>query len=786
VGALAATFLGVGIAYRFRGSRKERPAPVTAGLPSNVDQQVSGYTFTRSDEGRQIFTLHAARTVALKQGGTTDLQDVVVQVFGRRGDRHDVLRTQRAEYNKKTGDFSSPGTTEIELNTPPDLLPGSALRGPQPVYLETSGVYYRQKGSLMVSDEPVRFRAGAVSGSATGMNYATKDGWLELKREVRLDFRPVPSQPVSRLAATHMRYDKETGRVTLSGPLELERGASRIVAGSGLVVLDSRNRLTQTVLESTVQASIRNGDGQGASSLVAQTARARGDFDLVSGGLRTVAVEGGIKAESQRGDAAGKAKSVAVLEAQSAEVSFGGTRAEPQKGSASGNVRLTMLPQPPDVAAGDLSKPPAKVTQASLLGAARETKILTASQIDFSFRPGGRSLAEANTIGQGKLVLLPEDRRQGRREITAGQFVMGFDVRDRPERLSGDSGTRLVWQPPAASPSGIGRRESSSERLRATFDFSTGAVQTLEQVGDFSFSDADRRASAERADYSPQGQVLTLTGHPQVWDSVTRIKAERFLLHQDSGAAEGIGKVQATHFEGSDVASRAIEGPPSLATRSVVASSTTNVLADRALAERQDQLVQYEGHVRAWHGADVIESSSLTYYAKQRRLSSGSSVLTSHLGPASQVAGGSATAGASRQKTQPLTIRADHLEFFDEGHKADYRGNVELQTESTTLRSDRMNVYFSPASTVGGSQVERVLADGHVRVTQPRRRATGDHADYEAVPGKIVMQGGSPSIYDEEKGFTTGQSLTFFIHDDTLLVDGGEKSPTLSKRRVSQ
>jgi len=62
---------------------------------------------------------------------------------------------------------------------------------------------------------------------------------------------------------------------------------------------------------------------------------------------------------------------------------------------------------------------------------------------------------------------------------------------------------------------------------------------------------------------------------------------------------------------------------------------------------------------------------------------------------------------------------------------------------------------------------------------------TGNHAEYFAGPGKVVLTGGPPLIVDEEKGSTTGQRLTFFIHDDRLFVDGGDKSPSTSEHRVA-
>ena len=82
-GGVATTLVVIGLAYRLSMSRKDRAVPATQGLPGNINQQLSGYTFTRSDEGRRIFTVHASRTIALKQGGTTVLEDVKVEFFGQ-------------------------------------------------------------------------------------------------------------------------------------------------------------------------------------------------------------------------------------------------------------------------------------------------------------------------------------------------------------------------------------------------------------------------------------------------------------------------------------------------------------------------------------------------------------------------------------------------------------------------------------------------------------------------------------------------------------------------------
>ena len=748
-GALVATLLVIAGGYWLQRGREEKTLRPLPKVPQEVHQQLSGYTFTRSNEGRQVFRIHAARTVAFKQGGTTVLEDVYVEVFGRSGERRDVIRTRRCDYNAQSGDLFSSGRVQIELNAPP---PGEATDdhpAHPPVTLETSQLYFRQQGSRVESDEPVRFRVGRLSGSARGMSYATREGWLELKSDVAAEYQSAAAgQSPLHLTASRARYDKEQGEVMLIGPVEFKEGARRVTAASGLVKLDARNRVTRAVLEGGVRAT----EATENSQLVGSAGRLTGDFDPASGELRSLLAEGDVQGESRHDG------SVARLGAQKVEVSFSGESPEPQQGTASGDVRITHE----SLGAQSRSAAP----RSSHGEPALEKKELTASALHFNFQPSGQSLRDGATAGPGRLLLVPVESNDGERIITAGQFLMDFDAEGRLATLRGAGGTKIVFQPAKNAPPGTLAQETSAERLVATLDPASETLRGVEQTGGFEFREGDRRATAERASYQESDESLTLTGNPRLWDNEMRILAEKFLIDLRNDTAEGVGKVRSTHLGSSGQ------------------SEPTNVLADRVVAQRRSQTVHYEGNVRAWHGSDVVESASLDVFRRERRVSSGTRVLTSHLQPAALLPGESA-ADAGRQ-TGPVTIRADHLEYFDQGRKASYRGNVRLQTENTTLEANRLDAYFSRLSSANQMELQRAVADGSVRVTQPGRRATGHHAEYFAAEGKIVMSGGPPALYDAEKGTTTGQRLTFYIRDDRLLVDGGDESPTISRHRIAQ
>jgi hypothetical protein len=56
---------------------------------------------------------------------------------------------------------------------------------------------------------------------------------------------------------------------------------------------------------------------------------------------------------------------------------------------------------------------------------------------------------------------------------------------------------------------------------------------------------------------------------------------------------------------------------------------------------------------------------------------------------------------------------------------------------------------------------------------------------YTAADGKYVLTGGSPSIFDAERGTVQGHSLTFYNRDDTVLVESAP-SPSIQQSRVAK
>ncbi|MGA9179472.1 MAG: hypothetical protein WB117_00795, partial [Candidatus Acidiferrales bacterium] len=90
------------------------------------------------------------------------------------------------------------------------------------------------------------------------------------------------------------------------------------------------------------------------------------------------------------------------------------------------------------------------------------------------------------------------------------------------------------------------------------------------------------------------------------------------------------------------------------------------------------------------------------------------------------------------------------------------------------------------AAPMAGQQLQRALALGGVTVRQGDRVGTAEQAEYTAADGKFVLSGGHPTIIDAASDATTGHSLTFFVANDTILIDSQDGSRTLTKHRVEK
>jgi lipopolysaccharide export system protein LptA len=141
----------------------------------------------------------------------------------------------------------------------------------------------------------------------------------------------------------------------------------------------------------------------------------------------------------------------------------------------------------------------------------------------------------------------------------------------------------------------------------------------------------------------------------------------------------------------------------------------------------------------------------------------------------------------------PLRITSARLNYADVERRIFLDGGVTTKASDATMTGQRMTVFLLPrsqskagANPAMPGQVDRIIAEDQVVITQPTRHATGERLVYTSADDKFVLTGGPPSIFDAERGKTTGDSLTFYKHDDRVLVEGRETSPAVTRTQVAR
>jgi lipopolysaccharide export system protein LptA len=131
------------------------------------------------------------------------------------------------------------------------------------------------------------------------------------------------------------------------------------------------------------------------------------------------------------------------------------------------------------------------------------------------------------------------------------------------------------------------------------------------------------------------------------------------------------------------------------------------------------------------------------------------------------------------------------LTYWDAENRAHLEKNVVVQSKDERMRGPVLDLYFTrdgngKNGNAGTSKISKAVGTGGVEVEQGDRRGTAERGVYTADDDKFVLSGGTPTLYDGNAGATTGRELTFNIADDTIVVDSGNGTRTLTRHRVQR
>jgi lipopolysaccharide transport protein LptA len=132
-----------------------------------------------------------------------------------------------------------------------------------------------------------------------------------------------------------------------------------------------------------------------------------------------------------------------------------------------------------------------------------------------------------------------------------------------------------------------------------------------------------------------------------------------------------------------------------------------------------------------------------------------------------------AAAAGARADAPPTEGRGRQM-VYDEGSATIvFTGDAWIRQGEVQTKSPEATIQLGP----DGREVRGLVAGSPVELTQGARVATGSSATYTPKDGTIVVVGDKVELRDPGQK-VQGRSLTFFVGDDRILVDGREEMRT--------
>lgn len=772
-GLAALAVAGVYVNRSISRARALRLGP--AAVPASVAQESDQFSFSKVDQNRTLFTVRASHLTQYKDQNRALLQDVWITIYGRDGSRNDNIHTQECSYELDSGLVHCQGAVEIDVDGASPPAHGAAAAAlANSLQVKTSNLAFNRDTGEASTSAPVQFSFPGGQGRGVGASYSTSDSIVRVERAVEFDLTASPktgNMPVSATGSS-LAINRNQRQVVLDGPAIVREGTRELVAEKIAVDLDENDHARDVIAEGHPQL---NAD-QGGGKISVTAAQFEGFLDS-SGQVERVVADGGVIGTRQAPSGADR------FSAQHVEIAMLPGQDLIQDMTATGDV----IAESRQGADSRVLKTAALRVKFSAGAAARGSRAEAIDQ---------QRIESAETLAPATIESHSGDTAT---TLAAKRFVAQIADGKRLEKLFGYSGVEVRSQTGAAVLQVI-----SAAEMAVTFG-ANGDWEILDETGSVHFQQADRSASADHARIVQSTNTITLDGSPVISDAVSRTTASNATINQKSGDLHLSGGVASTYLpaSGSSKQSDAVG----------FGAGAAHISADTLVGSTVSGHGVYAGHARLWQGESVLDADRIELWRDDKKLQAAGHVVAvfpQASGPFSTPFGEAAEArkpvpshgpGSSASSGPTLwKVVAPELMYWADQGKAHLDGGVVASSDQGSLESRTLDVFLGPAApgasappasasalpATGGRQLDRVLAQGGVIVRQGDRRGMAEQGEYTADDGKFVLSGGKPTVSDSSNNTATGRSLTFFVANDTILIDSQEGSRTLTKHRVEK
>src|SRR6266852_1192830 len=280
--ALAGVTGGIYVQRLWVAHREKQNAP--APLPQNEEKQFTALHFKKVEGDRTIFDLEASKSTDLRGQDIRLLEDVKIKVFGKNGDRNDVIHTQSCRYAKTDGGIQCDGKVQFELQSAEYAARAAANPGGRPniIHIDTTGVTFERATGRAQTVQPVKFSFPNGGGDGVGAVYQSEQGQLRLIRDVHIQMQPAADVTTKKgatlpaqvqMSGSSMEIDKVGRTVELLGPATALSSGEQVTAGKFTLLLDAEFHAQALIAAPgslNQQPEVKNRGANGDSTLRAE------------------------------------------------------------------------------------------------------------------------------------------------------------------------------------------------------------------------------------------------------------------------------------------------------------------------------------------------------------------------------------------------------------------------------------------------------------------------------------------------------------------------------------
>ena len=491
-------------------------------LGIDIQQTSEGFSLSKSEGGRTIYTIRASNAVQFKKGGRADLKNVHIVVYGKAHDRYDQIYGNEFTYDPESGSVKGVGEVHIDLQgyaegpNKPDQAPPDELKNP--VHVVTSSLSFNQMTGQAVTDDEVQFRTLQASGTATGAVYNSLTNQLELKSDVHIITTGNNAADITGTSGTIQKDPREA--ILLNATIyETDR---TLTADKLTMFFEPDNTIQHAQVEGNVNIEVRG-------PTIVDIAGPRGDLNMgPQNAVQQAIVSGGAKYNTRGENLSHGSADTFILDFEADN--------QPKFFHMVKNARMRQDPQP--------GKP----------GSPGQPMEVVADQLNFVLE-NGNELKTGETIGKAQITIFPAPSGTSQRSPLPNQARTLAPVTPRPSLRRASFTQRLAkaiaCRPCTARPnsrivstsSGQPDKTSTAENLDVTFA-PDGGAEKLIQTGNFATTSHLPSPTLAAGPCSPtkrptllSDQILVLTGSPRVIDGGMTTTADAVRMNRQTGKA---------------------------------------------------------------------------------------------------------------------------------------------------------------------------------------------------------------------------------------------------------